>query len=128
MTIDAPTGRTSLSVYVVEEIRVKMTRLRVTGRELARRLNVSPSWVSYRLVGAQPIDLDDLARIAEALETSPVELLPRMDMSAIRRYPAPEDNRTNRRPADTRPQGHPSRPKPPPGPGRTSRVQRPAVI
>ncbi|SNY28869.1 helix-turn-helix domain-containing protein [Paractinoplanes atraurantiacus] len=72
----------TLSQLVADEIRVAMTRRRMSGRELATKLNVSPSWVSYRLSGKQPIDLNDLLRIANALEVGVHELLPPPDIAA----------------------------------------------
>lgn len=51
-------------------------RKRVTGRELARRLDVSQPWVSYRLTGHKEIGLTDLERIAQALGVEIAELLP----------------------------------------------------
>ena len=54
-----------------------MARRRMSGRQLATELAVSPSWVNYRLTGKQPIDLNDLARIAKALEVTVSNLLPR---------------------------------------------------
>jgi len=82
MSIDAAPQR-MLSDRVAEEVRVALVRRRMSGRELARKLDVSPSWVSYRLTGSQPIDLNDLQRIAEALGLQPVDLLPAGD---TRRY------------------------------------------
>ena len=67
----------SLSVRVAEEIRAMLARRRVSGRELARRLDVSSPWVSYRLTGNQEIGLDDLERIAAALDVPVTDLLPR---------------------------------------------------
>jgi len=60
-----------------------MTRRRISGRQLAKELNVSPSWVSYRLSGAQPIDLNDLERIAKALGVSVQSLLPNDPASRV---------------------------------------------
>ena len=54
-----------------------LARRRVSGRELARRLDVSSPWVSYRLTGNQEIGLDDLERIAAALDVPVTDLLPR---------------------------------------------------
>lgn len=76
MTVDVR-HTDSLSVKVAEEIRALLARRRVSGRELARRLDVSPNWVSLRITGAQKIDLDDLERIATALEVGVVDLFPR---------------------------------------------------
>ena len=72
----------TLSQLVAEEIRVVMTRKRVSGRDLATRLGVSPSWISYRLSGKQPIDLNDLSLIANALEVGVHELLPPPEIAA----------------------------------------------
>lgn len=71
-----PAGTRSLSERVAEEIRVVMLRRRITGAQLAARLNVSPAWVSYRLSGKQAIDLNDLEAIARILAVSVQSLLP----------------------------------------------------
>lgn len=72
-----PTERpATLTQLVADEIRVAMTRRRISGRDLAKKLNVSPSWISYRLSGRQPIDLNDLFRIARALGVGLYDLLP----------------------------------------------------
>lgn len=54
-----------------------LARRRVSGRELARRLGVSSPWVSNRLTGHLEIGLDELQRIADALEVEVADLLPR---------------------------------------------------
>lgn len=70
------TDQATLSVRVAEEIRGWMGKRRVTGAELARRLGVSQMWVSYRLSGKQPIDLNDLEMISKALSVPVRQLLP----------------------------------------------------
>lgn len=132
MSIDiTPTGQRTLSEEVAEEIRVIMLRRRTTGARLAKELGVSAAWISYRLTGTQPIDLNDLERIASALGVTVVDLLPRARREvtvtypgsvseAVDRHPIPHPpigGRPLNRPADRRPSG---------GPGRTSRV-RPRV-
>lgn len=72
----------TLSQMVAEEIRALMARRRMSGRQLATELKVSPSWVSYRLTGAQPIDVNDLMQIARALGVGVHELLPPPDKAA----------------------------------------------
>lgn len=62
-------------------------RRRMSGRELARQLDVSASWVSYRLTGQQPIDLNDLDRIASTLGVTVADLLPRRDRETTVSYP-----------------------------------------
>lgn len=76
-----------MSDGVAEEIRAMMARRRMTGRRLAIRLHVSPSWVNYRLIGKQPIDVDDLAAIARVLEVSVVDLLPASASTVTHAYP-----------------------------------------
>ncbi len=77
MAIDVtPTRTASLSEHVAEEIRALLARRRTRQSQLARQLGVSEQWISVRLRGVQPIDLNDLARIAEALDVSVVALLP----------------------------------------------------
>lgn len=67
--MDTEVTRTEIdaSGRVAEEIRALLARRRMSGRELARKLDVSPSWVSYRLTGTQPIDINDLVSIAKVL-------------------------------------------------------------
>lgn len=77
MTVNASEARPRLTEQVAEEIRALLARRRMSGRELARRMGASPSWVNFRLTGAQPINLDDLQRIAEVLEVDITDLLPR---------------------------------------------------
>jgi transcriptional regulator with XRE-family HTH domain len=121
----------TLSELVADEVRVAMTRRRMSGRELATKLNVSPSWVSYRLSGKQPIDLNDLLRIANALGVGVHELLPPPDIAAGAAEPRANAHyfgltvRTTdqARPRDNRPISHPVVAAPT-GPGRTARVPR----
>lgn len=94
----------TLSEMVAEEIRALMARRKVSGRELSAKLGVSPSWISYRLSGKQPIDINDLLRIANALGAGVHELLPSPEMAALAvepsAQPAKEDSsRTMTRPA-----------------------------
>lgn len=118
MSIDVRPART-LSERVAEEIRVAMVRRRITGARLAKALEVSPAWVSYRLMGRQEIGLNDLERIATFLGVTINDLLPaeRGEPSTVYpRNPAP-------RPSDRRPAGHPVSLRPPSGPTRTARIQ-----
>lgn len=74
---------TLLSTQVAEEVRAMMARRRISGRKLAEMLDVSPSWVSYRMTGVTPIGLDDLQRIAAALDAEVADLLPRSNEGRI---------------------------------------------
>jgi transcriptional regulator with XRE-family HTH domain len=57
------------------EIKVAMVRKGISGRELARRLSTSQTWVSTRLTGITPLNINDLDKIARALGVSAAELL-----------------------------------------------------
>lgn len=74
MTIDVTAGAT-LSAQVAEEIRALMARRQIRQSQLARRIDVGEQWLSVRLRGKQPIDLNDLALIAGGLGVKPRDLL-----------------------------------------------------
>jgi len=76
MTTDVTEQRTPLLDHVIEEIRVWMTRRRMSGRKLAAALGVSQTYVSTRLTGVTPMDLIDLERFASALDVEVTDLLP----------------------------------------------------
>lgn len=65
----------TLSQLVGKQIKLKLFLAEMSGRDLAIKLGVSPSWVSYRLSGKQEIGLDDLFRIAKALDVEVNELM-----------------------------------------------------
>ena len=122
----------TLSEMVAEEVRAVMARRRMSGRELANQLGVSPSWISYRLSGKQPIDINDLAAIAAALSVGVHELLPPPDQAAkaVRPEAIPRYSQVAEwtappppRPRDNRPVGHPVSAVPSPV-GRTAFVSR----
>lgn len=129
-----PNERTAtLTQLVADEIRVAMTRQRMSGRDLAKKLNVSPSWISYRLSGRQPIDLNDLFRIAKALRIGVHQLLPPPEVVAgaaevsdtVAYLSLAERLPITSRPPDNRPAGRPSRPDTS-GVGRTGYLSRTA--
>src|SRR6266536_466589 len=73
MSLDVtPPRASSLSERVAEEIRVVLARRRIRQSQLARKLGVSEQWISVRLLGKQPIDLDDLERIAHDASAAPL--------------------------------------------------------
>lgn len=77
MSVNVTAGGTTLTDQIAEEIRSWMGRRQMSQAELSRQLNVSKMWVSYRLSGTQPIDVNDLDRIASVLGVGVVDLLPR---------------------------------------------------
>jgi transcriptional regulator with XRE-family HTH domain len=115
----------TLSDRVAEEIRAWMGRRRVTGATIAKELGVSAAWISYRLSGRQPIDLNDLAAIARVLDVPVADLLP-ADIRAA--GAAASINRTSTRPRDNRPATRRERrvtdPAPPVPPSAVRRPQR----
>ena len=60
---------------VARELRAECARQKISGRELARRLGESPMWTQRRLAGEQDLTVDDLYRIADALDIPPTSLL-----------------------------------------------------
>jgi len=62
---------------VAEEFRVAMARRGLSQSALARLMRTNQAWVSVRARGEVPINVDDLERLAEALELDPVDLLPK---------------------------------------------------
>ncbi len=124
MSIDVTAQRPALSRRVAEEIRVAMVRRGISGAGLARLLGVSSAWVSYRLTGTQPIDLNDLESIARALEVEIVDLLPRA-VAEVPRTLGYAQNHVARfpiRPVDNRPRSRAGRPGPAASSTRTRRV------
>ena len=67
----------TLSTRVAEEVRAMLARRGMNKSELARRLDVSHTWVTNRLAGHQDISLNDLEKFAEVLEVTVADLLPR---------------------------------------------------
>jgi transcriptional regulator with XRE-family HTH domain len=69
----------SLTARVIDaesEIGALMYELRVSQRELARRLQVSQPWVQGRLAGDINITVSDIHRIADALGVPVTRFLP----------------------------------------------------
>lgn len=65
-----------LQDQIIEEIRVMMTRRRVSARQLADSLGWSASGLSRRLTGQIQITLTDLEDIADALGVPVADLMP----------------------------------------------------
>jgi len=63
------------SETVASEVRSILGRRMVSQRELARALNVSPNYMSRRLRGELPFDVEELLAIARLLDVSIAELV-----------------------------------------------------
>lgn len=102
-----------------------LVRRRMSATVLAQQIGVTQSYLARRMAATQPFTLDDLERVATALDVRVVDLLPRSarenSSSPNTYYPMT----TSTRPSDRRPGARPASRRPPSGPGRTSRVQRP---
>lgn len=74
MSEQVPDG--SLSARVAEEVRVALARQRKTQRALADDLGVSIMWVNDRVNCVKEIGLNEIERIAGALDLRVAELVP----------------------------------------------------
>jgi len=77
MTAPETTTEIPMRMQVAEEIRIWLIRRRLNGVELAQRAGMTQAYLSRRLTGATPLDVDDLARIARALGVEVMDLLPK---------------------------------------------------
>lgn len=110
-----PEQRTAtLSELVAEEIRALMGRRRVSQAQLARGIGKTEMWVSLRLRGRQPIDLNDMMLIAGELGVGIHDLLPSPEVAARARPlnvhsdgPGPYVRPTSPRPVTPRPASRP---------------------
>lgn len=97
---------TALNRAVAAQIRSLLGIRMMRQSQLATRMGVTEVWLSRRLREVQAMSLDDVERIAQALEVEPVDLLPRsaqpVGENKSRKVP------TAVRPRDNRPKGRPS--------------------
>jgi len=112
-----PERTATLTALVAAEIRAWMGRLDVRQSELARKLGESDQWLSMRLRGRTPLDINEMQRIARALGIGVHELLPNPDLAdqaaappAIAHYfeVAERTSDHHQRPPDNRPPGRPA--------------------
>jgi len=125
-------GVRTLSDQVAEEVRALLARRRMSQRVLAGLLGVSPAWVNYRMTGVQEIGVNDLQRIAAALNVPVTDLLPAdVSTTATRTEPPPrlttKYQASAARPRDNRPKGGPRRSSAKPGLGRPALLPRPVA-
>lgn len=115
----SPERRTAtLTELVAQEIDAVRGRRRMSQAQLAKLMRKTPMWVSLRLRGRQPIDMNDLLLFARALDVGVHQLLPpaevvaqAADPSATVAYLALASRFAEQtvRPRDNRPSGGPSR-------------------
>lgn len=133
MSITPEVNAKTLTQLVATEIKVQMARADVRQSQLSREIGKTEQWLSVRLRGRQPIDINDLALIATALDVGVHDLLPPPDVAARAARPqaiahyfgGPERTsdhlqRPPARPRDSRPTGQVAAV----GPGRTAYLPR----
>lgn len=81
----------ALAQAVAAEIRAESGRQRVSGRELARRIDEPVTTVSRWLRGDTPVGLDELDKIATALEVDVIDLI-RAARLHVRKLPRQDSN------------------------------------
>lgn len=65
--------------YVAGEIRAHAARKGLSGRQLAFQLGKSQPWMSRRLTGEIPFDVEELDAVAAILDVAPRDLFPGSD-------------------------------------------------
>jgi transcriptional regulator with XRE-family HTH domain len=121
----AQTKATTLNEAVLEEIRALLARRRMTARQLAAALGEHEVWLSRRMTGRQLLDLNEVQRIAAALDVGLSALLPAGRVTDTYAVESISGNLVSAgvRPPDRRPPGHPSTHIPPSSLTRTARTQ-----
>jgi transcriptional regulator with XRE-family HTH domain len=137
----------TLTQLVAREIRIELARQGIRQSNLARSMGVTEQWLSVRMRGVQPIDLNDLELIAAGLGVPVSALLPEtvqqvLDQEVIKsrplrsrptRHTALRKEPTGRyvsrpdRPTDGRPKGRPGKQGPNPQFRRPVRIDSPTA-
>lgn len=106
MSISPEVSAKTLTQLAATEIKVQMARADVRQSQLAREIGKTEQWLSVRLRGRQPIDLNDLALIARGLHIGVYDLLPAPEVAA--RASAPNERSAQLIPSADRPRpkGH----------------------
>lgn len=121
----------TLMQMVATRIRVAMAVEDIRQSELSRRMGKNEQWLSVRLRGRQPIDVNDLLLFARALGVGIHDLLPDPDEAAqaadpgltARYLSVAERSAFPQRPRDNRPKGR-ATPDPVAAAARTSYLDR----
>lgn len=97
-----------LSARAADEIMAWLGRRRMSKSQLARHLGVSHTWVTNRINGSQEIGLNELQRIAAALNVEIGELIPQRSGRLITTADAQAEPRAGTNAHSTRPAERPS--------------------
>lgn len=126
MSITPEVPAKTFTELVARQIRIAMAVENIRQSELARRMKKTEQWVSVRLRGRQPIDVNDMLLFARALEVGVHQLMPSPEEAEEARstqgysHVAVRPPATGSRPRDNRPNGRAAS-----GPARTAYVDRP---
>jgi transcriptional regulator with XRE-family HTH domain len=82
MSIAPEASAKTLSQMVATRIRIAMAVEDIRQAELSRRIGKNEQWLSVRLRGRQPIDMNDLLLFARALGVGIHDLLPTAEEAA----------------------------------------------
>jgi transcriptional regulator with XRE-family HTH domain len=135
MSITPEATAKTLTQLVATEIKVQMARADVRQSQLAREIGKTEQWLSVRLRGRQPIDVNDLHLIATGLGVSVYDLLPPAETAASASVSVRIPRLAVRSLLTARPQSHRPRgredsphgridPRRPDAPRRTARLPR----
>src|SRR5262245_30870273 len=94
---------TRLTDQVAEEIRALLGRRRLSASALAIRMGVTQRYISRRLTGEAPLDLNDIEMIARVLDVEPAKLLTNACYSRRVTNTRPSGRHDSTRPVDRRP-------------------------
>lgn len=83
MTVGTDKKSALLTDRVAAQIRAEMGWQGIRQSQLARLLGENDTWLSMRLRGLVPINLNELQRIAAALNVEAVDLLPRSNQGRV---------------------------------------------
>lgn len=72
----------TLAEFAAGQLRAELARHRISDAEAARRIGVDETWVRRRKSGARAITMDDLERIARALDKPAAFFMPEADRVA----------------------------------------------
>jgi transcriptional regulator with XRE-family HTH domain len=70
------------TALVAANLRAELGRADISGVQLAQALGVSQAWVSRRITGSTPLDVEDLVSIADVLDVPVSRLTDGLDVPA----------------------------------------------
>jgi hypothetical protein len=93
-SVTAPQAVTPMRELIAEEVRALLARRKMSASELARRMGVSQKYMSRRITGETPLDVDDLDMIATVLGVEPTYFFPRQTEGRVVGLPGSSSRQT----------------------------------